>query len=96
MRSATEVLAEPNQRCELLIHARHLGGVLVVGVFLDGEFLRVGVVARVDANLLDPAGGFEGGLGFEMDVGDDGHPAVAPAQFADDVLEIGRPSLLER
>ena len=64
------------------------GVVFVVGVFLDGEFLFVGVIAGIDADDFDPFDGFHGGVGLEMDVGDDGDVAVLRAQFADDVLEI--------
>ncbi len=82
-------LAQIDQRLEGLVDARELLLVLVVGVLADGEFLFVGEVAGIDAHLLDPLRGFHGGVGLEMDVGDDGHVATGGDQLGLDVLEIG-------
>ena len=70
------LLADIDQRLEGLVDAGEFLLVLVVGVFADGEFLFVGEVAGVDADLLDPLRGFQGGVGLEVDVGDDGHVAT--------------------
>ena len=70
--------AKFHQRRESLSYAIQLGCVLFVGVLVDSEFLRVGVVAGIDADFLDPLRGFHRGVGLEMDVGDDRH--VAPAR----------------
>ena len=75
---------------KLLANALQLRRILLVGVFDDRELLRVGVVARIDPDLLDPLGGFHRGLGFEMDVRHDRHMAAPRAQSPDDVLQIGR------
>ena len=89
-RRAPQPDALQHQRRELLLDALQLGGVLLVGVFLDGEFLRVGVIAGIDADHLDPLRRFQRGFGLEMDVGDDRHEAAARAQFGDDVLQVRR------
>ncbi len=82
-------LAELHERREPLADAAEFGGVLLVGVFLDREFFAVRVVARIDAHFVHPLRGFHGGVGFEMDVGDDRHVAAALPQTSDDVLQIG-------
>ena len=87
---AAVLLHEKDERREALADALQFGGVLRVGVFDDLEFLRVGVVAGVDADFLDPLRGLQRGLGFEMDVGHDRHAAAARAQPGDDVLEVRR------
>ena len=87
---AAEFLAELHQRRELFLDAPELLDVLLVGVFLDGEFLRVGVVAGIDADHLHPFGGFHRGIGLEVDVGDDRDQAAALAKFSDDVLQVRR------
>ena len=87
---ALQLLAEFHQRREAFLHALHLGGVRLVGVILDDEFLLVGVIARVDTDHFDPFGRFHGGLRLEMNVGHEGHEAAARAQFGDDVPQIGR------
>ncbi len=81
--------AQQDQGGEQLLQARQLGVVFGVGVFARGKFLFVNVIAGVDPHHLDPAGGFQGGVGLEMDVGHDGGQAAAPAQGGHDVLEIG-------
>ena len=83
-------LQQFHQRREFFLDALQLGGVLLVGVFLDGEFFGVGVVAGIDADHLDPFGRFHRGVGLEMDVGDNRHVAAARAQFGDDVLQVRR------
>ena len=87
---AAEALGLQHERGELLLDALQLLGVRVVGVFLDGELLGVGVVAGVHADLLDPLHGLHRGLGLEVDVGHDRHLAALGAELADDVLQIGR------
>ena len=87
---AAEVQAELHQGRELLLDARQLGGVLLVGVFLDGKLLRVRVIARVDADHLNPLGGFESCIRLEMNIGNDWHVAAARAQLGDDVLQVRR------
>ena len=88
--AALQPLAFEHERREFLLDALQLGGVLLVGVFLGGKFLRVGVIAGIDADNLDPFHGFHRGFGLEMDVGDDRHEAVLLAQFGDDLLQIRR------
>ncbi len=84
------LLAEHHQRREPFADALQFGRVLLVGVFLDGEFLGVREVARVDAHFLHPLGRFHGGVGLEMDVGHDGHLAAAFAQARFDELQVAR------
>ncbi len=83
------LLAKGDQRGKPLADAGKLGEVLLVGILDDLEFFRVGVVAGIDADFLDPARGFQGGLGLEMDVGDDGDLAALGAEAPDDVPQIG-------
>jgi len=83
------ILTKLDQGGEALADAGKLREILGIGILDDLEFLRVGVVAGIDADLLDPAGGLERGLGFEMDIGDDGDVAALGAEPVDDVLEIG-------
>ena len=86
---AAERLAELHQRDEFLADLGDFLGVFVVGVFADGELLLVDVVAGVDADLLDPAGGLERGVGLEMDVGDQRDLAAGGADLAGDVFQVG-------
>ena len=72
--------AQPDERSEPLANPLQLRRILLIGVFDDFELLGVGVVARIDPDLLDPLRGFERGLRFEMDVRDDRHIAAARAQ----------------
>lgn len=81
-------LAQIHQGLERLVDPGQFLLVLVVGVFADGELLLVGEVAGVDAHLLDPLRGLHGGVGLEVDVGDDGHVALGGEQLGLDVLEI--------
>ncbi len=55
---------------------------------LNQEFFRVGVIARIDPDFLDPFRRFHRGFRFEMDVGHNRHIAAALAQTFDDVFEI--------
>ena len=82
-------LAEIDERLEGLVDAGEFLLVLVVGVLADGEFLFVGEVAGIDADFLDPLRGFHGGVGLEVDVGDDGDVAAGGGELGLDVLEIG-------
>ena len=82
-------LAEVDEGLEGLVDAGEFLVVLVVGVLADGEFLFVGEVAGVDADFLDPLRGFHGGVGLEVDVGDDGDVAAGGGELGLDVLEIG-------
>src|SRR5579862_85475 len=70
------LFAKLDQRREPAPYALQFGGVLVVGIFAHQEFLGIGVVAGIDADFLDPQGGFHRRLGLEMDGRDDGD--VAP------------------
>ena len=85
---ASVLLAKFHQRREAFANAAQLGFIFGVGVFLDREFFRVGVVAGVDADFLDPLRRLHRGVGFEMNVGDERDVAAALAQSGDDVLEI--------
>ena len=87
-RARPQLLAAPHQRGEALVEALPARGVLRVGVFADGEFLFVGVVAGIDAHLLDPLDRLHRGLGQEMDVGDERHIAATIAQSPEDMLEM--------
>ncbi len=82
-------LAEVDERLEGLVDAGEFLLVLVVGVLAHGELLFVGEVAGVDTDFLDPLRGFHGGVGLEVDVGDDGHVAAGGGELGLDVLEIG-------
>ena len=63
---------------------------MFVGVLADDEFLRVGVVARIDSHLLHPFRRFHCSFRLELDVGHDWYIAAALAQTFDDVLEVAR------
>ena len=87
---AAKVLAQYHQRREAFLDAREFRGILLVSVFLDDEFLGIGVVPRIDTHFLDPLGSFHRRFGFEMDVRDDRNMAIAPAQFGHDILQVCR------
>ena len=87
---ALQLLQLQHERGELLLDAAQFGGVGVVGVFLDGKLLGVGVVAGIDAHHLDPVRGFHRGVRLEVNVGHDGHEAAARTQLGDDVLQVCR------
>ena len=61
--------------------------VVCVAVFFDCEFLFVGVVAGVDADLLDVFGGFHRGGWEEVDIGDEGDVALGGADALGDLAE---------
>ena len=82
--------ASMHERREFFLDALQFGGVLLVGVFLGGKFLGVGVIAGIDAHDFHPFHRFHRGFGLEMDVGDNRHVAAVLAQFGDDVLQIRR------
>jgi hypothetical protein len=86
----TSLPAEIDQGGKLLLDPLQLRFVLGVAVFLDGKLLRVGVVAGIDAHLLDPLRSFKRGVRFEMDVRDDRHMAIPRPQFTNNVFEIRR------
>ncbi|MFM1944158.1 MAG: hypothetical protein RI897_3140 [Verrucomicrobiota bacterium] len=83
-----QIFTQYDEGGKFLVDAFEFSVVLVVGVFAYGELLFVGIVAGVDADFLDPFGGFEGGFGFEVDIGDDGDVAVLVPEFLDDMLEV--------
>ena len=83
---AIEFLAKLDQRREAFLDAREFRRVLVVRVLFDEEFLGIGVVARIHADLLNPLGRFYRGFGFEMNVRYNRNVAFPPAQLRDDVL----------
>ncbi len=88
--SAAELFAQQDKRGEGLFDAGELCGVFFIGVFDDGEFFLIGVIAGVDADAFHPLRGFEGSVGFEVDVGYDWD--VAQAVFVEgtaDVFEVG-------
>ena len=80
-------LADVNERGHTLPYPLQL-----VVVFLLGELQLAGipirVVAGVDAHLLHQRGGHLGGLGVEVDVGDEGHLAAATEEFLLDAAEV--------
>ena len=82
-------LAPLDQGDEFFLDPGDLFGVLGVGVFPHREFLAVGVVAGIDPDRLYPVGRFQGRLGFEVDIGDEGRLTTCGAQGGDDGLEIG-------
>ena len=79
---AAELVAAPHERAEALGGALHLLGVLGVAVLAHLELLLVGVVARVDPDLLDVLGRDQRRARREVDVGDQRHAHAAPAQLA--------------
>ena len=82
------ILAKLHQRREPLANALQLREVLLISVLDDLEFLRVGIVAGIDADLFHPARGFQRGFWLEMDIGDDWDIAALLAEALDDDLEI--------
>ena len=87
---AAMLFGKLHQRAEPLADALQLRGVLLIGVLDDLEFFTVGVVARIDTDLLDPLGGLHCGLGLEMNIRHDRQIAPLRAQSGDDVLKVGR------
>ncbi len=76
-----QFFAQLHQRRKLLLNPAQFRLILVVGIFLDREFLGIGVIAGVDADHLHPPGGFQRGLGFEMNIGHNRHEAAPRAQL---------------
>ncbi len=87
---AAEFLALQHQRRERLLQPLEFIGVLIVAVLACRKFLAVGVVARIDADLLAPQRRFHRRGRHEMDIGDNRRVQPAFAKFGDDVLEILR------
>ena len=79
-----------HERPEFLLDPGEFLGVLFVGVFADLELLLVGVIPGIDEDLLDPLHRLHRGVGFEMDVGDEGHVAPLSTDPRDDVFKICR------
>ena len=73
---------------EAFANATDLGGVFGVRVFANVEFFGVSKISGIDANFLDPARRFEGGLGLEVDIGNERHMASNGIQGGADVFEI--------
>ena len=80
--------ANLDQRGEAFADASDLGGVFGVRVFADVEFFGVGKISGIDANFLDPASGFEGCLGLEVDIGNERHMASNGIQGGADIFEV--------
>ena len=58
---ATELLAAQDDRRKRYVQAFEFFRVGGVGIFRDGKLLFVGIIARIDADLLDVFGGFHRG-----------------------------------
>ena len=87
---SAEFLAELYQRGEVLADAVELFGVLLIRILADGEFFRIGKVTWIDADFFHPLGGFECGVGFEMDIGDERDVTSGSADTIADVFQILR------
>lgn len=85
---ASEILAEKNQRGELLTDALEFLLVLGIRVFADFEFLFIRIVAGIDADFLDPYCGLHGGVGFEMDIRHQRHWATGGTHLTGDVFQV--------
>ena len=85
----TTILAKLHQRRKFLANAFEFLLVLRIGVLADFELLLVGVISRIHADFLHPLGGFERGIGLEMNISHQRHFAAGGADFAGDVLEVG-------
>ncbi len=57
-------------------------------VYSDGEFLRVGVVDRINPDDFHPLHRFHSRFGLEKNVRHDRHDAATGAEFTDDMLEV--------
>ena len=94
---AAQFLRALDQRGKRVVQALQLGFVFVVRVFLDGEFFLVGVIARVDAHLLDVLDGLHRGGGQKVDVGDQRQlPPPRGGDLRADFLERARGLLVRR
>ena len=85
---AAKFLANFDKWRGALLDPAQLRCVLLVAVFLDGELLRVRVVARIDPHLLDPLRRFQRSIRFEMNICDNRDHAPARAQFCNNILQI--------
>ena len=85
---AAELAQPAHERAEALGGVLHLLGVLRVAVVAHLELLLVGVVARVDPDLLDVLGRDQRGARRVVDVGDERHAHAAPAQLGADRGEV--------
>ena len=56
--------------------------------YANMEFFGVGKISGIDANFLDPAGGFEGGFWLEVDIGHERHMASNGIQGCADIFEV--------
>ena len=79
--AAVQPFGFKHERREFLFDPLQFSGVLLIGVFLGGKFLGIGVIARIHPHDLDPFHRFHRRFGLEMDVGDNRHEAFLRAQF---------------
>ena len=87
---AAMLLAKLHQRRKPFADALQFRCVVGVGVFLYRELFRIGVVAGIHADFLHPLRRLHRGLGLEVNISDNRHPASARAESGDDVLQIRR------
>ena len=83
-----EIFRPAGQRREDVVDARQLGVVLGIRVFAHCEFLLVGEVPGIHADLLDVLDGFHRGGRREVNVRDEGHADPAGFQGLTDDGEI--------
>ncbi len=62
--------------------------VFIIGVFTDGEFLLVRVVARIDANLFNPFCRLHRSFRLEMNVGHQRDVAISRAESLDNIFQV--------
>jgi hypothetical protein len=74
---AAEGFGAEDERSERVVEALEFDVVVGIRVLADGEFLFVGVVARIDADFFHVLDGLHRGGGEEMDVGDERNVAKA-------------------
>lgn len=86
---AAMVLATLDERSEFGADAVEFLVILRVAVVTHLEFFLIDEVAWVDADFIDPLDGFEGGIRFEVDIGDEWDVAVGGANVAGDMFEVG-------
>ena len=84
------LLAKVDKLRKSLANPAQLSGVLLVRVFANDEFLRIRIVAGIDAHFFHPLRGFHRGFGFEMNVCDDRYIAASVTQTFHDIFEIAR------
>ena len=85
-----KVLAQHDKRREFLADALQLFGVLRVAVFADFEFFLIDVISWIHPDFFHPLGGFERGVGLEMNIGDEWHLAASGTHFAGNVFQVRR------